>query len=394
MIRRALTGALTVALIALTPAPVAGAEQLRAPREIGPRAAPEVWPSAPPVSARSYLLLDATTGQVLAEREADVRGPVASTVKTLTAFSALRRTNTTDTIRVGSDLSMLPLDGAGVGIAPGDEWTVEELVDAVIARSGNDAALVLAEHVAGSVPAMLDLMRSDAEALGLTGMSIETVHGLGDLDRLSARDLATITRAAMEDARFASVSIRSAVQLPGIGRIRSRNLLLDSYLGADGVKTGHTLAAGRCLIASASRSGRRLIAVVLGSSDPDGHFRDARALLDHGFSRFQRLPVRHRALELRRPGAWEAYTTRPFDVLVPDIEATSRSLAVPVESGASHVQLTVSWSEQEIAAVGLEPATAASDPDSAVSWLVDRAYSAMRAAGNHDLWPADGTPTR
>lgn len=360
----------------------------------GVDAPPAEWIEPPPLGARHAILVETRTGQVLATIDADARVPVASTIKALTALTVGARTETDELVTAGDEVDGLPFDGASVGLEPGDTWTVEQLTAGIIARSGNDAASALAVHVAGGAEGFLELMREDAAALGLEGVTIETVHGLGDLDRLSARDLATIGRAALADEQLAAVLAAPSVQLPGLGRISSRNELLVTYPGADGVKTGYTAAAGRTLIASATRDGRQLLAVVLGSPGLDGHFRDAAALLDHGFERFNPLPTAGDGpiAELRRPGRWIGLDSAgAADVLVPSgLSLTPRVLLVPpVEADVDEdLVVTMRWGDEDLAHLPLtveDPVGGAPSVEGA--WIVDRAYAAMRAVTAADAWP-------
>lgn len=365
---------------------------LQPPVTVGVDAPPTQWPEPPPLSARAAVLVDGDSGQVLAAIDHRSRRPVASTIKILTALTVLRRADLDAPVTVGEEVEGLPLVAARVGLEPGQTWTVGDLLAALVARSGNDAALALAVAVGGSPEGFLDLMREDAAALGIDGAVIETPHGLGDHDLLSAHDLATLARAAMTDDRFAAIVGRERVELPGIGSIVSRNELLGVYPGADGIKTGYTIPAGRTLIASATRDGRRLIAVVLGSADPDGHFRDAAALLDHGFERFAPVPL-PAELEVRVPGGWVAYGAARTEVLVPPEPAVGLevTVSVPIEVG-EEAGIGVRWLDDPLARTALvplaEPEARADIPEPGIgAWFADRAYAAMRAATAAEAWP-------
>jgi serine-type D-Ala-D-Ala carboxypeptidase (penicillin-binding protein 5/6) len=246
---------------------------------------PLAFAQAPPqVDADAWVLMDVATGQVLAEHQADQRRPVASTIKILTALTVLSRADLDDRVTVGEEVLV---GGASVDLRPGDEWTVEQLLDALIARSGNDAAEALAVHVAGDMEAFVELMAEDARALGLGEVVLTEASGLADGNELSARDLAVLSRVALSDPEARPLFGRAAVDLPGVGTVASRNELLDAYPGATGVKTGYTAAAGFGLVASAERGERELIAVVLDAGEDPGRFQDAIALLDHGFEDYE-----------------------------------------------------------------------------------------------------------
>jgi serine-type D-Ala-D-Ala carboxypeptidase (penicillin-binding protein 5/6) len=369
---------LILLIVTLSAANLAAEEQ-EVPGTLGPDLPPSDWPEGPATTARAAILIDADTGQVLMARNADLRLPPASTVKILTALTVVRRSGLDEVVTVGSEVERHT--GATVGLAPGDTWTVEQLIGALIARSGNDAAAALASHVAGNIPAFVELMQADAADLGLDGVTIASPDGLGDRDRLSARDLATITRAAIAEPGLAEIMAQSTVTLPGIGEVESRNTLLNVYEGATGVKTGQTLRAGRCMVATATRSERRLLAVVLGAAEPDGHLTDATALLDHGFT-FTSATDRRSPLEIRVAGAWVAYgESRPV-VLVPGPRDATLTARAPIEAGDGG-ELTIAWAGEAIATVDLLPAVETSrlptNGGQAVgAWAADRVYASLR----------------
>lgn len=414
LVRAVLASALVCGAVVASVTQAAGSvapEELVPPRTIAPgeEQPPPGWPTPPPLTAAAHIALDVGTGQVLAADNADEPRLVASTIKILTALSVLRRTSPDDVVTVGREVVGLPWYAAGVGLEPGARWTVEELLTGLIARSGNDAALALAVHVGGSVDDFVDLMRQDADALGLDGSGIRTPHGLGDRDRMSARDLATVARVLLRDPILAEISAQATVRLPGIGRIASRNELLGAYPGADGLKTGYTIAAGRCLIASATRDGRQALVVVLGSADPTGHFDDSRALLDHAFDRFEsvRFTRSDADLELRRAGRWVELAAPPVELLVPDGRPRlDLEVHLPVEVQADEeVAAIAGWEGHELARTVLErvpderdPATpdvdrredAVRDAPQVGGWMVERTYAAMRAATRGGAWPTAG----
>jgi D-alanyl-D-alanine carboxypeptidase (penicillin-binding protein 5/6) len=179
--------------------------------------------------------------------------------------------------------------GGGPEFSPGQRLTVEELLEALLVASSNDAAEVLAERVAGSEERFVALMNRAAARLGAGTAHFETPHGLDVPGHVaSARDLATIARALLSKpplaliVRLRSVRVRTAA---GVERFENTNLLLKSYSGLIGVKTGYTSGAGNVLVAAARRSGRRLITVAMHSVDA---FKDSKVLLDYGWQRLRR----------------------------------------------------------------------------------------------------------
>lgn len=393
---RATTLMLVMAVVMAVPAQggqssdARAAAGLRPPPQLATAVVPDGWPAPPAATAAAYLLLDADTGQVLAARDADRRRPVASTVKVLTALTVLQRAPLDE--RVPITAASADVGGASAGLVAGATWTVAELLDGLIARSGNDAATALAIHVGGSVAGFVDLMRADAAALGLNGVVLSAPSGLLDANRLSARDLATIARAAMADPRFRELAARRRVRLPGTGPEQTRNDLLLTYRGATGIKTGFTDAAGYSLIASATRDGRELIAVVLDSRTAEARFSDAAALLDHGFAGFALVRTGY-AARLRTAGGWVDLHADPITVTVPTTSpGVSRIIGLPIElPAAGQVRpVTVSWEGQRLGQLDVTssvPAPATATEGAAVGrFLVDRAYAAMRAAAATGAW--------
>jgi D-alanyl-D-alanine carboxypeptidase (penicillin-binding protein 5/6) len=398
---RALPVALALALVAavaparpgtarIAPVAVGAAVDLAPPPTPAAAEVPDGWPAPPAATAAAYLLLDARTGQVLAARNPDQARPVASTVKILTALTVLDRTTPSDVVVVPP--AAAAVGGASVGLAAGDRWTVAELLDGLVARSGNDAATALAIHVAGSVEAFVELMRRDAAALGLDEVVLASPSGLEDANRLSPRDLATVARVAMATPGFRAAAGRARVTLPGGRVLASRNELLERYPGATGIKTGFTEAAGYSLVASAAREGRELIAVVLASRGPDDRFDDAAALLDFGFDRLTTVEVAFDAT-LAVAGGSVALSSPALPVTVPvDAAVTTTVLPLPVEAptDGGPRPAGVVWQGTELARLQVTT-TAPARPEATGAaglgrHLVDRAYAAMRAATTTGAW--------
>ncbi|MDE0290691.1 MAG: D-alanyl-D-alanine carboxypeptidase [bacterium] len=245
-------------------------------------------PPPPEVTAEAWILYDDTFGHVLAERSPDTRRAVASTTKIMTALVVIEQSEPDATVEITSRADLA--GESEIGLVPGEPpWTVEDLLAALLLQSANDAAVALAEHVGGTVAGFAGLMNAKAAELGLENTSFVNPHGLDHPDHYSsARDLLTVTLAAMDDPDFARLVEARSANLPanpdGEPRVAvNRNELLATYPGAIGVKTGFTNQALLTLVAAAERGGRRLYAVVLGSDD---HFGDATALLDYGFAEF------------------------------------------------------------------------------------------------------------
>jgi serine-type D-Ala-D-Ala carboxypeptidase (penicillin-binding protein 5/6) len=295
---------------------------------------------APPgVKAKSVLLADEETGQVLFDRAERQPRAMASTTKVMTGLLALEHLDQRGTVVIGTEPTRVGEES--MELRKGERLTVHQLLLGLLVKSANDAAVALADAVDGSEAVFVRRMNARAAELGLRDTHYVTPYGLDRPGhRTSARDLARLWEAAMRRADFrALVSTRHA-QVPGPPRVRrftNTNQLLGSYAWAVGGKTGFTGAAGRCLVASASRGGRRLVAVALGSPDA---FADVRALFEYGFTAFDwvRLAQRGQAVTLAgTAGQTAAYhVTADVDVLVRrdlldelTVASPSRLVAVP-----------------------------------------------------------------
>ena len=249
---------------------------------------PAAWPAQPPVvGARSYVLLEARTGQVLLAHRPHEPRPPASTTKILTALIVLEHLRPDDVVVVSRRAS-LQREGSSIGLEVGERRTVRELLYALLVKSANDAAVALAEAVDGTVERFVARMNRRAQALGARHTHFTNPHGLHDPAHVTtAYDLALIARAAMRNPTFREIVRTQVYEYVGLGgpmRLVNGNRLLGRYPGADGIKTGWTVESGRCLVASATRNGRRLVAVLLNAPQV---FQDAARLLDYGFGAFE-----------------------------------------------------------------------------------------------------------
>jgi D-alanyl-D-alanine carboxypeptidase len=240
--------------------------------------------------AASAVLMDANSGTVLYERSPDtVRSP-ASVTKILTALVILEHGELTDTVTASSAAART--GGYRLGLRAGQRVSLGDLLAAILIRSANDAAVAAAEHVGGSLGGFVALMNEKAAEIGMTNSRFSNPHGLDEpFHYTTARDMATLTRVAMDNPTFAElvrtrqarVTIWKPARrrfVPQVRIVQSHNRLLGQLEGADGVKTGYTDSAGRCLVASASRGNSRMIAVLL--NDPR-RWTDAAMLLEYGF---------------------------------------------------------------------------------------------------------------
>ena len=245
-------------------------------------------PALPVVYAHASVLMDAATGTVLYQQRAFERVAPASTTKIMTAVLALERGRLDDVVTVSRRAAYV--GGSSMYLQPGQQYTLEELILGMMLRSGNDAATAIAEHIGGSVDAFVALMNRKAVEVGATDTHFANPHGLDNESHYTtAYDLAVLARYAMRNRKFAEiVALREEKVAPeGAGEeqtLRNINRLLWYYQFADGVKTGLTDAAGRCVVASATRDSQPLIAVVMRSGDL---WNDAIRLLDWGYHNFR-----------------------------------------------------------------------------------------------------------
>lgn len=393
--RRARAARVVAVLLALLPALVPGgpvaAEPTPPPGPVLEGEPPPAWPSPPALDVPAFVLVEGATGQVLAAHAADERRHVASTIKILTALSVLDRVDGDEVVTVGREV--VGVGGASVQLRPGDRWSVDELLQGMLVRSGNDAAEALAVHVAGSTEGLVALMREDAEVLGLPtgpdGIVLTDPTGLADGNRLSALDLATLARAALAHPTLRPLLAAETVSLPGIGTDRNRNELLGSYRGATGVKTGYTDAAGFSLVASARRGDRELVAVVLGAGPDPARFRASAALLDHGFAAYRAETV-EREVTLLAAGGHVPLAIAPTTVTVPVDADLEVALAPPVWLPTDPILVEVVVDGVTVGALSAQPAAPPPPEVEGAAGigrgLVDGAYAALRAATGADTW--------
>ena len=244
--------------------------------------------SGPSVSALAAVVMDATTGQVIYAKNAHQPRPIASTTKIITALVAIKM-GQLDSVATVSPRAA-GVEGSSIYLKNGEKLTLEELLYGALMRSGNDACVAIAEHVAGEEKMFVSFMNQLAQRLGARNSHFCNTNGLpNDQHVASAYDMALITRQALADpvfSRIVSSKTHSIAGPNGKRQLSNTNKMLWSYQGANGVKTGTTNAAGRCLVASATRGDRTLVAVVLHSDDRWG---ESVKLLNYGFSKSENL---------------------------------------------------------------------------------------------------------
>lgn len=289
--------------------------------------APALRGAAPDMAVPSAILVSGD-GQVLWARDADTKRAMASTTKIMTALVALEQVrDLSERVTIASDA--VKVGEADVGLRSGQELPFRRLVEAMLVHSGNDAALALAIHIAGSEDAFVALMNDKAAQLGLTNTRFSNVHGLDEEGHYtSAADLVTLAQVAMGNEIIRNAVASKTVSLPkanGSGEevFESSNKLLTSFAGANGVKTGWTNDAGYCLVASADRDGIGLVAVILGARTERGRFSEAERLLSWGFEHYAM-----RTLTSAETTAAQLVVTDYLDVTVPVV--VGETTATPV----------------------------------------------------------------
>jgi len=247
-------------------------------------------PSPPGLWANAAAMIDAESGRVLYEKNGDVKLPMASTTKMMTALVVRDRCKLTDKVQVTKDSANVGEEG--IGLTAGETLTVDQLLNAMLIQSANDAAAALADHVSGSVSSFAELMNKKAVEIGAGRSHFVNPHGLDAPDHYStALDLAIIGRAFMADPVLAKIAGTPNYSIPWPGHPGPRvavghNEILARYPSANGIKTGYTVPAGWCLVASAAQNGKSLIASVLNSPHRAD---DAMALFNYGFGSTERI---------------------------------------------------------------------------------------------------------
>jgi len=233
------------------------------------------------LSARRAYVLDAVSGRALYEKNADERSLIASTTKIMTALIICEQCNVLDRMRIPKEA--VGIEGSSMYLQEGEILTLPELLYGLMLSSGNDAAVALAIYCGGTVEGFAELMNDKARNLGLHGTHFENPNGLDSPGHYStAKDLAVLAAYAMDNPIFAKTVSTKNLKI-GNRYLTNHNKLLWRVEGADGVKTGFTKAAGRILVSSAARQGRRIIAVTIDDGDD---WNDHAALLETGFSRY------------------------------------------------------------------------------------------------------------
>jgi D-alanyl-D-alanine carboxypeptidase (penicillin-binding protein 5/6) len=266
-------------------------------------------PQAPQLSAKAWVLMDADSGAIISSQDPDERLPPASLTKLMTVYIATRdiqagRLKPDDKVTVSSNA--WATGGSRMFLAEHSSVTVDDLLHGIIIDSGNDSAVALAEHIAGSEDAFAQLMNNMAQKIGLTDSHFMNPTGLPvDNHYSSAHDMARLARAIIHDeAGYYPLYANKYFTWNGI-RQPNRNLLLWRDPSVDGLKTGHTEAAGYCMVTSAVRDHQRLISAVFGSTTMANRAEDTQKLLNYGFRFYETHTYQQGGKVLATPPLWK-----------------------------------------------------------------------------------------
>jgi D-alanyl-D-alanine carboxypeptidase (penicillin-binding protein 5/6) len=337
---------------------------------------------APALSAKAWLLLDETSGQVIASHAATVRIEPASLTKIMTAyvvFEALskKELSAAQMVTVSTRAWKVPAGSSKMFLEPGSKVSVDDLLRGLMIQSGNDAAIALAEAVSGSVEAFVARMNDTAARLGLHATHFASPHGLPDPGTYStASDLSVLAARFIRDYPQLYKTYDSARQFT-YNKITqpNRNRLLWLDPSVDGLKTGHTESAGYCIVASAKRPNgkdeRRLITVVVGTASDKLRTQESRELLEWGFQGFNTIKLYARGEAVATPEVWkgendslkagftrDAYVTVPAGAKVEPVWTPQDPLVAPIaaQSTVGSVRVLVDGKPaMQFPVVALEP---------------------------------------
>lgn len=249
----------------------------------------------PSINASAAIAIDTVSGRILYEKNAFTKKPMASTTKVMTAIIAIENNDLNDIVKISKKAAST--GGSSVHLKEGQEIKLEELLYGLMLASGNDAAVAIAEHTSGNIQDFAKLMNAKATELGAFNTNFITPHGLDNEGHYStAYDMAIITRYALKNpiiAKLVSTQSKYMTFTDGSGRnLNNTNALLSSYSGANGVKTGYTALAGKCLIGSATRNNWQIISVVFGEPNSSSRINDSVKILNYCFENYKFVDLR------------------------------------------------------------------------------------------------------
>ena len=299
---------------------------------------PPAMPVEPPsTAARAAVVMEASSKRVLYAKNPHMKLPMASTTKIMTAILAIELGNLDDVVTASP--KAVGVEGSSIYLAKGERLTLEQLLYGLMLRSGNDAAVAIAEHIGGSVENFVKLMNRKAVQIGAGNTHFVNPHGLhDDMHYTTAYDLALISAYAMQNPVFRTIVSTKYKKIPWEGRnydrvLQNKNALLWNYEGANGIKTGYTKISRRCLASAALRHGMQLVCVVL---DCQPWFDDSAALLDYGFANFKPYTVVSKGQVLGRIPVKDGYEAQVAavcteEILLPVKEGEEKEISVEIK---------------------------------------------------------------
>jgi|TARA_R100000655_G_scaffold23396_5_gene47151 serine-type D-Ala-D-Ala carboxypeptidase (penicillin-binding protein 5/6) len=325
-------------------------------------------PRAPDVDARGYLLMDAKSGQVIVEHNADQELPPASLTKMMTAYLAekeIQAGNITEQDMVPISVQAWRMGGSRMFVQEGTRVSVGDLLKGIVIQSGNDASVAMAEYIAGSEDAFADLMNNQARELGMDDTHFMNATGWpAENHYTTAHDLAILARAIIRDfPEHYDLYAQKEFTYNGITQ-HNRNLLLWRDDSVDGLKTGHTEEAGYCLVSSAKQDGMRLIAVVMGTDSEASRARESQKLLSYGFRFYETYEGYGAGDVLDTPAVWMGAANQVRLGLEEDLILTvpkdsqdqlkasmsiRPELRAPIREGEQYGTLTVTLADETVA---------------------------------------------
>ncbi|WP_437882723.1 D-alanyl-D-alanine carboxypeptidase family protein [Pseudomonas sp. LRF_L74] len=331
------------------------------------QAAEQLIPSPPQLAAKSYVLMDAASGNVLVENNSDQRLPPASLTKLMTAYIAtleIAKGQIAESDMVTVSEHAWRTGGSRMFIQVGTQVSVSDLLHGIIIQSGNDASVALAEHIAGSEDAFADMMNATAQRLGMKNSHFMNATGLPNPEHYSsAHDMAILARAIIYDEpeHYAIYSQKeffwNNIKQP------NRNLLLWRDKTVDGLKTGHTDEAGFCLVSSAVREGSRMITAVFGTDSEQARAAETQKLLTYGFRFFESQTFYKKGQEVAQAPVWKGAVRQVKAGMAADLTMTlpkgqakqlqasmtlAPELVAPIQQGQVIGQVEVKMGDQVV----------------------------------------------
>ena len=325
-------------------------------------------PAPPQVAAKNYILVDFNSGHLLAEKDADAQVEPASITKLMTAYVIYReldsgRMSLDDMVTISE--KAWRMGGSRMYVEVGKQVSVRELMKGLVIQSGNDATVALAEHIAGTEDAFVQLMNEYAAQLGMTNtMFVNSTGWPAEGHLTTARDIAKLAVAVIDEFPEHYSWYKEKVYTYNNIKQYNRNKLLWRDNSVDGIKTGHTESAGYCLVSSAIRSDMRLVAVVLGTDSEKARASVSQSLLSYGFRFFETHRLYAAGEVLNRSRVWKGDTENVSLGLLDDLYVTiprgsyksleavmdvDANIQAPLEKGSQHGAVRVTMNEEEIA---------------------------------------------